>query len=137
MKRLINLSIIMLVFAFFSTTMFAQSRNMNQNKNQLKNTTGQFGNSQRANNWIDANGDGICDNYGTVNQGRGNGHGYGLKDGSGAGVRAKDGSGFGRKNGSGMGFQNGGKGSGSGFGNGECDGSRPKGNSNRHGRRNQ
>jgi hypothetical protein len=136
MKRLINLSIAMLVFSFFATTAFAQSKNMDQNRNQFKNTTSQFGNSQRAN-WVDANGDGICDNFGTVKQGNGNGHGYGLRDGSGAGVKPQDGTGYGRKNGAGMGIQNNknSNGSGIGFGTGLCNGSGPKGNSRRNGQR--
>lgn len=49
-------------------------------------------------NWVDANGDGICDNLGTAKQGSGNsGKGYGKKDGSGNPVRPQDGTGYGKK----------------------------------------
>ncbi|MCX7876051.1 MAG: hypothetical protein N2321_07790 [Melioribacteraceae bacterium] len=47
-------------------------------------------------NWVDANGDGICDNVGTSAQG--SGKGYGKKDGSGTPAQPKDGTGFGAKN---------------------------------------
>ncbi len=135
MKRLINLSAVLILFSILATTAFAQSNNTNKNQKSFNNNvrmgTGQFTNSPRTN-WIDENGDGICDNYGTVNQGKGKGHGYGLKDGSGAGTQPKDGTGFGRKNGMGVGNQN--NATGFGKGNGTCDGSGPKGNTGRGGR---
>ncbi len=49
-------------------------------------------------NWVDANGDGICDNVGTTAQGAGVGKGYGKKDGSGTPLQPKDGTGYGAKN---------------------------------------
>jgi hypothetical protein len=64
-------------------------------------------------NFIDANGDGICDNFqsGTrVGQGQGKRYGQGRGDGTGVGPR--DGSGFG---------------AGQGAGGGICDGTGPKG----------
>ena len=133
MKRLINLSVAMLILSFFATTAFAQTTNTVQNANQnqfnnmVQSTTGQFGNSQGVN-WVDADGDGICDNYGTVNQGSGSGHGYGLKDGSGAGTRPQDGTGFGRINNAGA------NGTGTGTGIADCDGTGPKGSARRGGR---
>lgn len=49
-------------------------------------------------NWVDANGDGICDNVGTSAQGAGVGKGFGKKDGTGTPVQPKDGTGYGAKN---------------------------------------
>jgi len=135
MKRLINLSAVLILFSIFTTTVFAQSNNTAKNQNRFNNNS-RIGNGQAINsprsNWVDANGDGICDNYGTVNQGKGMRRGYGLKDGSGAGAHPKDGTGFGRKNG--MGFSNKNNAGGVGSGTGICDGSGPKGNGRRGGR---
>lgn len=51
-------------------------------------------------NWVDANGDGICDNVGTSLQGvNRTGKGYGKKDGTGVRVQPQDGTGFGAKSG--------------------------------------
>ncbi len=51
-------------------------------------------------NWVDANGDGICDNVGTSLQGvNRTGKGYGKKDGTGTQVRPQDGTGLGNKGG--------------------------------------
>ncbi len=119
MKRLINLSVILVLLSVFSTTAFAQEQTTQSRKlvkaQTLQGTTGQ------GINWVDADGDGICDNFGTENQGMGNGKGYGLKDGSGSGVRPQDGTGYGKMNGAGS-------------GSGVCDGSGPKGSSRRGGR---
>ncbi|MEW6005493.1 MAG: hypothetical protein AB1695_09285 [Stygiobacter sp.] len=49
-------------------------------------------------NWVDANGDGICDNVGTSAQGAGIGKGHGKKDGTGTPMQPKDGTGYGAKN---------------------------------------
>ncbi len=121
MKNLMNLSIALFVLTFLSTTMLAQT-NPNGKGLHGKNIQSQ---------WVDTNGDGICDNFGTDKQGSknatdgkrgktgkriGNGNGNGLGDGS--GVRPQDGSGFGRKNGKGNGT-------------GNCDGSGKKGNGKR------
>ena len=119
MKRLINLSIILVLVSVFTTSVFAQEQN-NQNRKMVKAQTLQSGNAQGVN-WVDADGDGICDNAGTNNQRQGKGHG--LKDGSGSGVRPQDGTGFGK-----------GSGAGSGSGTGECDGTGPKGSQKRGGK---
>jgi hypothetical protein len=51
-------------------------------------------------NWVDLNGDGLCDNVGTALQGSNKtGKGYGKKDGSGTQLRPQDGTGFGNKGG--------------------------------------
>lgn len=51
-------------------------------------------------NWVDLNGDGLCDNVGTSLQGSSKaGKGYGKKDGSGLALRPQDGTGFGNKGG--------------------------------------
>lgn len=127
MKQLINLSITMLVLSFFTATIFAQSNNIKKNKNHFKKAHGQLVNSQRAN-WIDANGDGICDDFTTVKDNN-NGHGYRLKDRRSAGIRLKNGTGFGRKSGVGIKIQNNknGNSAGTGFGSGVCSGNGPKG----------
>ncbi|MCX6169477.1 MAG: hypothetical protein NTX65_09060 [Ignavibacteriales bacterium] len=72
-------------------------------------------------NWVDANGDGICDKVGTSLQGANrSGKGYGKKDGTGNPLRPQDGTGFGAK-------------SGNLSGTGVCDGSGPKGSAARRG----
>ncbi len=72
-------------------------------------------------NWVDANGDGICDNVGTSSQGSmKSGKGFGKKDGTGNPLRPQDGTGFGAKNGNLTGT-------------GVCDGSGPKGSAARRG----
>jgi len=67
-------------------------------------------------NWVDADGDGICDNFGTSAQGNkqqnkmkkkgsyaGTGQGLGHGYGDGTASRPQDGTGFGKKNGAGKG----------------------------------
>lgn len=72
-------------------------------------------------NWVDADGDGICDNVGTANQGANRtGKGYGKKDGTGDPSRPQDGTGYGKKAGNAAG--------------GACDGTGPKGAAKRGGR---
>lgn len=74
-------------------------------------------------NWVDANGDGICDNFGTENQGiNRTGKGYGKKDGTGNPARPQDGTGFGKK-------------AGNTVSSGVCDGTGPKGAIKRGGRK--
>jgi hypothetical protein len=123
MKRLINLSAILILVSIFSTTAFAQSQQNNQNRKMVKAQSMQSTTGQGVN-WVDADGDGICDNFGTNNQGSGNGKGYGLKDGTNGGTRPQDGTGFGKMNGAG-----------NGSGTGVCDGTGSKGNSRRGGRK--
>lgn len=125
MKRIINFSIILIVFSIFTSTLFAQEEVNMENRKMVKVQTLQ-GTNTYGPNWVDADGDGICDNFGTANQGRGVGKGYGLKDGSGAGVRPQDGTGFGKRHGAGVG---------SGTGTGVCDGTGAKGSSRRSGRK--
>lgn len=73
-------------------------------------------------NWVDADGDGICDNFGTAAQsGNVNGKRYGLKNGTGTQPRPQDGTGFGAK-------------AGMGTGTGTCDGTGPKGAARRGGK---
>lgn len=118
MKRIINLSIALILLSVLTSTVFAQSQGA-KNKKMVKAQTIKDVNPKGPN-WVDVDGDGICDNFGTVNQGQGqgNGKGYGLRDGSNGGVRPQDGTGFG-------------KGSGSRIGSGtetvDCDGTGPKG----------
>ncbi|MFH1198348.1 MAG: hypothetical protein V1720_21785 [bacterium] len=113
MKRSIFFSIAAVIaFLFFSTNINAQ----NQGKG---NGTPGSGNPDAPKvNWVDANGDGICDNFGTTNQGSGKGKGYGKKDGTGNHVRPQDGTGYGKKGGNGTGI---------------CDGTGSKGRGNRGG----
>ena len=104
MKRLINLSVILVLLSVFTTTAFAQDQSTtNKQNNKMVKAQSSLGTNTQSANWVDADGDGVCDNFGTVNQGQGNGKGYGLKDGSGAGVRPQDGTGFGKLNGGGNG----------------------------------
>lgn len=49
-------------------------------------------------NWVDSNGNGICDKVGISAQGPGVGKGHGKKDGTGTPLQPKDGTDFGAKN---------------------------------------
>ena len=122
MKNITKIAMVLLAVGFLSGNLLAQeAQTINQTKTFRSN-------------WVDADGDGICDNFGTANQasnrqmnrmnkgmhkGMGNGNGMGNGFGNGSGVRPQDGTGFGRKNGSGM---------------GNCDGT-GSGNASRRGRR--
>jgi len=121
MKRLINFSVILLALVVLSNAAFAQTQNKFQEKRLIK-TQNMVEDGQMGVNWIDANGDGICDNFGTEKQGnrQGNGAKNGNKGGygDGSGVRPQDGTGLGSGNGSGV-----------------CDGTGPKGSSKRAGRK--
>ncbi|MBK8943980.1 MAG: hypothetical protein IPM32_01800 [Ignavibacteriae bacterium] len=112
MKSIINLAAMLLVVTLLSSPIFAQE------DIDVPIT----GDVVHGPNWVDADGDGICDNVGTGNQGKGAGKGYGIKDGSGAKVQPQDGSGYG-------------KGNGAGNGTGVCDGSGSKGTAKRSGRK--
>lgn len=114
MKRIINtaltLSVVMALGFLFTESAYAQQKGTGTPKGQ-----GQY--------FVDQDGDGICDNYGThVGQKLGNGgkgKGYGPKNGTGyKGNGPKDGTGYG-----------------AGKGTGVCDGTGPKGNMNRGGRK--
>jgi len=111
MKRLINLSAILVLLSVFTTTAFAQD-DIKPN-NEAKMVQAQKMVKVQTENWVDADGDGICDNAGTDMQGQGNGKGYGKKDGTGNGAKPQDGTGFGKMNGAG---------NGSGTGSGAADG---------------
>ncbi|MBI1932497.1 MAG: hypothetical protein HYS24_08165 [Ignavibacteriales bacterium] len=117
MKSLINLSVMLLVVSLLTTSVFAQQAN-NQTRNMVKSQTLQT--TTPGSNWVDADGDGICDNAGTGNQG--SGKGYGVKDGSGSHVQPQDGTGYGKTNGAGNGT-------------GVCDGTGSKGTAKRSGRK--
>jgi hypothetical protein len=79
--------------AILTVTLFVSNINAQTQSNPNKSTTGK--------NWVDSNGDGICDNFGTAAQGKGYaGRGYGKKDGTGNPVRPMDGTGYGAKAGS-------------------------------------
>lgn len=123
MKQIINLTAAILILSFASTSLFAQEEIKVENKNMVNAQTMQGVNNQGPN-WVDADGDGICDNVGTAKQGQGNGigKGFGLKDGSGSGVRPQDGTGYG-------------KAAGAGNGTGDCDGTGTKGSQQRKGRK--
>lgn len=96
-------------FIFAAVTLNAQAKNQN--------TGTKAGTGQRGAFFVDANGDGICDNFNTTT---------GIRNGSGRKYGA--GRGFGMNNGGGYGVCNGtGKGAGGRYGTGVCDGTGPKG----------
>lgn len=112
MKRLALLTSILFLALLFTTNTYAQTTPSGNGKGLGAKT-----------NWVDADGDGICDNVGTSNQGvNRSGKGYGKKDGTGNPVRPQDGTGFGKKGGNATGT-------------GACDGTGPKGSANRGGRK--
>ena len=107
MKNILKLSAALFFLALISNTTFAQDAG-NVTKQQVRKA-----------NWVDANGDGICDNVGTaaqkqnqsinMNKGikKGNGNSQDLANGNingrgdGTGLRPQDGTGFGKKSGNG------------------------------------
>jgi hypothetical protein len=112
MKRIIATA---LALAFVVSIGYAQTAN----KATKQDTP--TGKTQRGALFVDKDGDGVCDNFGTkagqkAGMQKRNGKGYGPGDGTGnQGNGPKDGTGFGA-----------GKGTGTGTGN--CDGTGPKGN---------
>ena len=109
MKNIMKLVAVIFVVGILSNSLFAQEAQTVKNvkKTQL----------QQAN-WVDANGDGICDNgtgtaQGTqnknkkmnkgANKGTGSGEALGNGRGDGSGQRPQDGTGFGKKSGGGTG----------------------------------
>ena len=131
MRRILNLSVIAITAVMLSGAAYAQSTSQNQNKNQVKAKV-QTNGTQLRTNWVDVDGDGICDNYSSAARVRnmnGNGvKGTGLQNfgnslGNGSGYRFGDGSGLHPQDGTGLGFKNG-----AGTGTGICDGTGPKGN---------
>lgn len=126
MKRIINLTAAFLVLSFLTTSLLAQEEIKVQNKKMVKSQT-MDGVSNPGPNWVDEDGDGICDNKGTGNLGKqfkgtnGNKGSKGNKKGGlgdGSGLRPQDGTGFGSGNGS-----------------GDCDGTGSKGSQQRKGRK--
>lgn len=111
MKRLALLTSVLFLAMLFTSNSYAQSTPSGNGKN--------FG---AKTNWVDADGDGICDNFGTNQQANKSGKGYGKKDGTGNPARPQDGTGFGKKGGNATGT-------------GMHDGTGPKGNVNRGGRK--
>lgn len=80
-----------LFFAVLLTVFFVASASQAQ-------TVGSGNGKGAKTNWVDANGDGICDNVGTPAQGsNAAGKGYGKKDGTGNPAQPKDGTGYGAK----------------------------------------
>ena len=120
MKKIINISAILILLSIFTSTIFAQENNVQVRKMVKAQTLQGVGN--QGPNYVDADGDGICDNAGTENQGTGNGYQRGLKDGTHNRVMPQDGTGFGK-----------GSGSANGDGTGTCDGSGVQGASKRKG----
>ena len=127
MKNLINLSVFALAFVLFTGVTFAQTGVGNGFGAKLHLNQSQ---------WVDADGDGICDNFGTENQGIGRANrgaqkmgntnpgtpmGLGNGFGDGTGIRPQDGTGFGAGRGTGTGVCDG-TGTGSGSGNGRRGG---------------
>jgi hypothetical protein len=114
MKRIINTAIALAVISAFG---FAQTAIKEQTKAAADVQTQNVSKAQRGANFIDADGDGICDNMGTKAGMQGKrGKGKGPGDGTGnKGVGPKDGTGYGA-------------GKGNGTGTGTCDGTGPKGN---------
>lgn len=112
MKNIIKLAAFATAFVLLTSVTFAQTGVGNGFGNGLHTFQTQ---------WVDADGDGICDNYGTENQGIGRanmgaqkmgnpnpgtpmGLGLGNGFGDGSGLHPQDGTGFGRGNGTGTGI---------------------------------
>ena len=124
MKRIINISAVLILVSIFTTTVFSQQNNVKVQK-EVKAQTVQGPNGQGPN-WVDADADGICDNFGTENQGTGKGKQRGLKDGTKTRLMQKDGirNRMMLKDGTGVG---------NGDGTGICDGSGSKSGSKKRG----
>ncbi|MDA3861818.1 MAG: hypothetical protein PF445_11405 [Melioribacteraceae bacterium] len=104
MKNLMNVTIVLFTLALLTGSLFAQERKLDGTGNPDATKI----------NWIDLDGDGICDNFGTdlqgansqnkkmnkgLDKGTGAGDGTGNGFGDGTGVRPLDGTGFGKMNG--------------------------------------
>jgi|WetSurMetagenome_2_1015567.scaffolds.fasta_scaffold131083_3 hypothetical protein len=112
MKRIINTAI---ALALVSALSFAQTATKEQVKASVKADAPVVTKAQRGANFIDADGDGVCDNFVTKSGMQGK-HGKGKGPSNGTGNQ-----GVGPKNGTGYG-------AGTGNGTGTCDGTGPKGN---------
>jgi hypothetical protein len=135
MRRIFNFSVIAITAVTLSGAAYAQSTSQFKYKNQIKAKVGTNAVQLRTN-WVDVDGDGICDNYSSAarlrNMKANGGKGMGLRNGSksfgnGSGYRFGDGSGLHPQDGTGLGFKHG-VGTGTGTGIGVCDGTGPKGN---------
>lgn len=106
MKKLISLFVTTsFLFVLTMSLTFAQQTQKKQIKPQTK--TAQKTMVQNRVNWVDKNGDGICDNYGTSAQGANRvGKGFGKKDGTGNPLKPQDGTGYGAQKGGKMGKAN-------------------------------
>lgn len=121
MKNLMNLAIVLFTIALLTGTMFAQERKLDGTGNPDAPKV----------NWVDEDGDGVCDNFGTELQGansqnrkmnknmnKGQNKGTGVCDGTGngfgdgSGLKPQDGTGFGRTSGTSDGTSTSQKGSG-------------------------
>lgn len=94
MKNLMNVAIVLFTLTLLTGTMFGQQG--------LRDGSGNP-DAPRIN-WVDSDGDGICDNVGTDLQGtkisnRKMNKGLNRGSGDGSGVRPQDGTGFGKRNG--------------------------------------
>ena len=111
MKNIMKLVAVIFVVGILSNSLFAQEVQTAKNVKKAQ---------VQQSNWVDANGDGICDNgtgtaQGTqnkkmnkgANKGTGQGQALGNGHGDGSGQRPQDGTGFGKKNGSGTGNSDG------------------------------
>lgn len=152
MRRIIKFSVIAITAVMVTGAAYAQNTSQVQNKNQVKEkkqlqvksqvqeknqvkSEVKSNNIQLRKNWVDLDGDGICDNYSSAARmrnmngysGKGMGSQNGLTSfGNGSGYRFGDGSGLHPQDGTGLGFKYG-VGTGTGNGTGICDGTGPKG----------
>lgn len=112
MKRSIYFAVFFAIsILFLASSAYAQQNGKGEGKSKASKI-----------NWVDADGDGICDNFGTGTQAaNANGKRYGLKNGTGTQPRPQDGTGFGAK-------------AGNATGTGACDGTGPKGSARRGGK---
>lgn len=104
MKTRINLLVAVILALFISSSLLAQEQK-SQNQNTKKIEAQKQVHTQGPN-WIDENGDGICDNYekdtnGNQFKGSKSKQNKKGKFGDGSGVQPQDGTGLGFKNGSG------------------------------------
>ena len=129
MSHLRKLSVLFTAVLLLTLSVSAQTQQGNGYGKGVKAQSATLNGTQTGINWVDENGDGICDNYGTENQGTGKrlgrrgqaANGTSTANGAlgdGTGVRPQDGSGFGRK----AGIAN---------GTGTCDGTGPQGSARR------
>lgn len=131
MKRLLSLSAFTFSIIVFTNVILAQSQDQIRDKKQITDRI-TFNGTQTRTNWVDADGDGICDNFLNASQfrnanfnrfhrGRLNKDNI-LNSKSGVYTKFGNGTGLHPQDGTGLGFKYG-----SGTGTGVCDGTGPKG----------